>query len=49
LSPAKTISHIIANSQPPPSAYPLTAAIMGFFKERIRFNGANNLSDEKKI
>jgi len=30
LSPAKMISHIIANSHPPPKANPLTAAIIGF-------------------
>ena len=28
LSPARIMSHIIANSQPPPKAYPLTAAII---------------------
>ena len=30
VSPAYIISHIIANSQPPPKANPLTAAIIGF-------------------
>mmetsp|Transcript_12457 Transcript_12457/g.50101 ORF Transcript_12457/g.50101 Transcript_12457/m.50101 type:complete len:241 (-) Transcript_12457:150-872(-) len=31
LAPATMRSHIIASSQPPPSAKPLTAAMMGFF------------------
>ena len=35
LSAAMTMSHIIATSQPPPSAKPATAAITGFFTCRI--------------
>lgn len=30
LDPATMISHIIASSHPPPRAYPLTAAMIGF-------------------
>lgn len=33
-SPAKIMSHIIANSQPPPKAYPLTAAIIWDEKQK---------------
>jgi len=37
-SPAIRISHIIANSHPPPSAYPLTAPIIGLLVVEMQFH-----------
>ncbi len=40
-SEARMISHVIASSQPPPSANPPTAAMIGFLIFRIRSQRAN--------